>query len=83
MKKVYLNKITNKNDSFLTEQKRIYRKRNPKIDAISNIDASRKSKSRLHKLWADILYIIFLGWIPTLVAITVLLVVILLLLFFI
>ncbi|MBS95571.1 MAG: hypothetical protein CL736_00365 [Chloroflexi bacterium] len=78
-----MNKITNKNDSFLTEQKRIYRKRNPKIDAISNIDASRKSKSRLHKLWADILYIIFLGWIPSLVCLSVVLVVMLLILFYI
>ncbi|MBA66366.1 MAG: hypothetical protein CL756_00400 [Chloroflexi bacterium] len=78
-----MNKIIKKNSSFVTKQKKIYRARNPKVDTIFNLDPSREPKSRLHKLWADILYIIFLGWIPTLVAITVVLVVMLLVLFFI
>ena len=68
---------------MIREQKEIYRARNPRVDAIFNLDRSSEPKSRLHKLWADILYIIFLGWIPTLVAITVVLVVMLLVLFFI
>ena len=65
------------------EQKKIRRARNPRVDAILNLDESREPKGRLHKLWADVLYVIFLGWIPTLVCLSVVLVVMLLVLFFI
>tara|TARA_B100000530_G_scaffold245414_1_gene160586 strand:+ start:48 stop:254 length:207 start_codon:yes stop_codon:yes gene_type:complete len=65
------------------EQKKINRARNPRVDAIVNLDESREPKGRLHKLWADVLYVIFLGWIPTLVCLSVVLVVMLLVLFFI
>ena len=65
------------------EQKKINRARNPRVDAIVNLDESREPKGRLHKLWAAVLYVIFLGWIPTLVCLSVVLVVMLLVLFFI
>ena len=42
------------------EQKKINRARNPRVDATLNLDESREPKGRLHKLWADILYVIFL-----------------------